>query len=100
MRDDERDDERDHEREDEREDNPAEQAKADPPTRPDRPSPSDEATLVQRGEGAHDEFADAPLSMEDPSRRDAKARRQQEERRGDANAAPDERSDQEHPPTG
>lgn len=88
---------RDDERED---DNPAEQTKAEPPTRPDRPTPSDKATLVQRGEGAHDEFADAPTSMEDPSRRDAKARRQQEERRGESSAAPDEQSDREHPPTG
>lgn len=68
--------------------NPAQQAKADPPTRPDRPTPSDEATLVQRDEGAHDEFADAPLSMEEPSERDASARRQQEEPAGEPGEGP------------
>ena len=67
---------------------PAEQAKADPPTRPDRPTPSDEATLVERGEGTHDEFADAPLSMEEPSERDASARRQQEEPAGEPGEGP------------
>lgn len=50
------------------------QDKADPDSRPDRPTPSDEATLVERDEGAHAEFIDAPASIEDPDRRDRSQR--------------------------
>lgn len=46
------------------------QDKADADARPDRPTPSDEATLVERDEGAHAEFVDAPSSMEDADSRD------------------------------
>lgn len=42
------------------------QDKKDPKTRPDRPTPSDDATLVERDEGAHAEFSAAPSSLDDP----------------------------------
>jgi hypothetical protein len=42
-------------------------AKDDQPSRPDRPTDSDAATLVERDEGAHAEYLDAPDSLaEDP----------------------------------
>lgn len=50
------------------------QDKSDPDARPDRPTPSDEATLVERDEGAHAEFVDAPSSLEDPDDRDRSQR--------------------------
>lgn len=50
------------------------QDKTDPDARPDRPTPSDEATLVERDEGAHAEFVDAPSSLEDPDARDRSQR--------------------------
>ncbi len=37
---------------------------------PDRPTSSDDATMVERQEGAHAEFADTPDSMEDADARD------------------------------
>lgn len=51
------------------------QDKSEPDSSPDRPTPSDEATLVERDEGAHAEFADAPASMEDAETRDRSHRR-------------------------
>lgn len=36
--------------------------------RPDQPTPSDEATLVERGEGAHAEFVETPPPAPSPSR--------------------------------
>lgn len=54
------------------------QDKSDPDARPDRPTPSDEATLVERDEGAHEEFVDAPASIEDPDDRDRSQRRDQQ----------------------
>lgn len=50
------------------------QDKKGPDTRPDRPTPSEEATLVERGEGAHAEFVDAPESLEDADDRDRSQR--------------------------
>lgn len=50
------------------------QDKTDPDTRPDQPTPSEGATLVERGEGAHAEFVDAPSSMEDADERDRSQR--------------------------
>lgn len=46
------------------------QDKKDGSATPDRPTSSDDATLVERQEGAHAEFADAPESMEDADERD------------------------------
>ena len=41
------------------------QDKKDPDPRPDEPTTSDDATLVERGEGAHAEFSTAPESLAD-----------------------------------
>lgn len=40
-------------------------AKDDQGSRPDRPTDSDSATLVERGEGAHAEYLDEPDSLAD-----------------------------------
>lgn len=57
----------DHEHADEETERPpAVQDKDEPRTRPDRPTPSDDATLVQRDAGANAEFSDAPDSLSDP----------------------------------
>lgn len=42
------------------------QDKKDSRPRPDRPTPSDDATLAERDEGAHAEFSTAPSSFDDP----------------------------------
>lgn len=42
------------------------QDKKDAGARPDRPTPSHHATLVERDEGAHAEFSTAPSSFDDP----------------------------------
>lgn len=41
------------------------QDKEDPNPRPDRPTTSDDATLVERGSGAHAEFSTAPETFAD-----------------------------------
>ncbi len=41
------------------------EGKDEPDPRPDEPTTSDEATLVERGEGAHAEYAAAPETMRD-----------------------------------
>ena len=41
------------------------QDKDDPDPRPDEPTTSDDATLVERGEGAHAEHSAAPETMRD-----------------------------------
>ena len=41
------------------------QDKEEPDPRPDEPTTSDDATLVERGEGAHAEYAEAPDTMGD-----------------------------------
>lgn len=41
------------------------QDKEDPDPRPDEPTTSDDATLVERGEGAHAEHSEAPETMGD-----------------------------------
>lgn len=58
---------RDHDdHEDPRDPAPAQaQDKDDTDPRPDEPTTSDEATLVERGEGAHAEQAAAPQTMHD-----------------------------------
>ena len=45
---------------------PTREHKKDPHSRPDRPTPSDDATLSERGEGANQEFSEAPSSLSDP----------------------------------
>lgn len=50
------------------------QDKKDGAATPDRPTSSDDATLVERQEGAHAEFSDAPESMEDADDRDRSRR--------------------------
>lgn len=57
---------------DERDDSgrPPFEDKKDGSASPDRPTSSDDATLVERQEGAHAEFADAPESIEDADTRD------------------------------
>lgn len=42
------------------EDRPTREDVDEMPSRPDQPTPSDDATLVERDGGAHSEFVDAP----------------------------------------
>lgn len=60
-------------RDDHGDDRPPFQGKKEGSARPDRPTSSDDATVVERSEGAHAEFADAPQSIEDADARDRSA---------------------------
>lgn len=69
--------------------------KDDGATRPDQPTGSEEATLAERGEGSHDEYADAPASMAEAKGDTETQERDDEPRRGHV-SAPDGEPDAEH----
>lgn len=71
--------------------------KSDEDSRPDQPTDSQGATLAQRGEGSHAEYADAPASMSE-AEGDTETQERDPDRAGDVDtgAGPSDEPDPEH----